>query len=95
MINLLGLAWLLLNVHATDVPVPVRYSNLLSGFDQTGPWFFPFLVLGFAMMVTITNGLFAYHSFARSRLASFFLLVAADVVGVFGIIIASAFGAVR
>lgn len=94
-LNLLTFAWLVIKVRPTDVPVPVRYSNLLSGFDQLGPWYFPFLIAAYALGVTILNGLFAYHSFGRSRLVSFFLLSTSNVVAAFGFIVAAAFGVVR
>jgi hypothetical protein len=93
--NLVTMAWLLYKVRPTDVPVPVRFSNLLYGFDQLGSWYFPFLIGGYALLVTLVNGFFAYHSFGRSRLVSFFLLMASNVVGAFGFIIASAFGVIR
>lgn len=94
-VNLGALAWLVLRVRPTDVPVPVRYSNLVSGFDQLGAWHFPFLIAGYALVITILNTVFAYRSFNRSRLASFFLLAASTVVGAFGAIVATAFGAIR
>ena len=87
--------WLVGTLRPTEVPVPVRYSNLLSGFDQTGPWYFPFAIATYALAVTALNAVFAYQSFNRSRLGSFFLLVASVVVAGFSFIIASAFGAVR
>lgn len=87
--------WLVGTLKPSEVPVPVRYSNLLSGFDQTGPWFFPFGIAAYALVVTLLNAFFAYQSFNRSRLASFFLLVSSVVVGGFSFIIANAFGSVR
>ena len=95
LLNALTFVWLLLKVRPTDVPVPVHYSNLLNGFDQLGPWYFPFFVGLYAVTTTIVNGLFAYQSFGRSRLVSFFLLVSSNVVAAFGFIIASALGTVR
>jgi hypothetical protein len=49
----------------------------------------------FAVVVTLLNTSFAYYSFSRSRLVSFFLLVASNVVGAFSFIVSSAFGVVR
>ncbi|HEY6737149.1 MAG TPA: hypothetical protein VI322_05545 [Candidatus Saccharimonadia bacterium] len=94
-LNVVTMAWLLLRVHPNDVPVPVRYSNLLGGFDQLGPWYWPFVIAGFALSVTLFNAGFAYYSFHRSRLVSFFLLVTSNVVGAFSLIVSSAFGVVR
>jgi hypothetical protein len=45
--------------------------------------------------VTMVNGVFAYHSFARSRLASFFLLIGSGVVAIFSFIISTALGVIR
>jgi hypothetical protein len=94
-INGITFIWLVLRIHPTEVPVPVRYSNLLSGFDQLGPWYFPYFIAVYALAVTVFNGLLAYQSFNRSRLVSFFLLVASTVVAAFSLIIALAFGAIR
>lgn len=85
---------LALKVRPTDSQVPVHFSSFTL-FDQLGPWYFPFEIAFVGTVITIVNGVFAYHSFAKSRLASFFLLVTALVVAIFGYIIASAFGAVR
>lgn len=93
-VNGLNLVSLALRLRPTDVPVPVRFSSLTL-FDALGPWYFPFLVAMFALGVTVVNGAFAYHSFVRSRLASFYLLIASVVVGIFAFIISSAFGAIR
>jgi len=89
--NLVGLV---LRVHPTEAEVPVRFSSLTL-FDALGPWYFPFLIAFFALGVTLANGLFAYHSFARSRLASFFLLIGSVIVAIFAFIISMAFGAIR
>ena len=93
-VNGLNLTVLALRVRPTDGLVPVRFSSLTL-FDALGAWYFPFLVALFGLGVTVVNGLFAYHSFGRSRLASFFLLIASAVVAIFATIISLAFGAVR
>ncbi|MDB5179030.1 MAG: hypothetical protein JWN01_973 [Patescibacteria group bacterium] len=95
LVNGLNLVGLVLRVHPTDVPVPTRYSNLGGGFDLLGPWYSPFLIVFFALGVTLVNGYFAYHGFGRSRLASFFLLTGSGVVAIFSFIISMAFGVVR
>jgi hypothetical protein len=93
-INGVNLVWLGLHVRPTEGLVPVRFSSLTL-FDALGPWYFPFLVALFGLGVTLVNGAFAYHSFVRSRLASFFLLITSGVVAIFSFIISSAFGVVR
>jgi hypothetical protein len=93
-INGLNLLWLGLHVRPSEAQVPVRFSSL-SLFDALGPWYFPFLIALFGLGVTVVNDIFAYHSFGRSRLASFFLLINSVVVGIFCLIISGAFGVVR
>ncbi len=93
-VNAVNLVSLMLRLHPTDSQVPVHFSSFTL-FDRLGPWYYPFEVAVVSLMITIINVVFAYHSFTRSRLASFFLLVTAVVVSVFGFIIAQAFGAVR
>lgn len=93
-INGLNFIWLAMHVRPTEGQVPVRFSSLTL-FDALGPWYFPFLVALFGLGVTLANGAFAYHSFGRSRLASFFLLITANVVAIFSFIISNAFGVVR
>ena len=83
-----------LKIRPTDSQVPVHFSSFTL-FDALGPWYYPFEIAFVATAITVVNGVFAYHSFGRSRLASFFLLVTAFVVGIFSFIIAQAFGAVR
>jgi hypothetical protein len=95
-VNGLNFVSLALSLHPASGEVPIRYSSL-GGFnpDSLGPWFYPFLIALFAILVTLANGYFAYHSFSRSRLASFFLLTGSGVVAIFSFIISSAFGVVR
>jgi hypothetical protein len=96
-VNGLNFVSLALSVHSTSGEVPIRYSSLQLGFNPNslGPWYYPFLIALFAILVTLANGYFAYHSFSRSRLASFFLLTGSGVVAIFSFIISSAFGVVR
>ena len=93
-VNGLNLVWLSLHVRPTDAQVPVRFSSLTL-FDALGPWYFPFLIALLALAVTVVNGGFAYKSFGRSRLASFFLLIGSGVLAIFAFIISAAFGVVR
>jgi hypothetical protein len=83
-----------LRIRPTDSQVPTHFSSFTL-FDALGPWYYPFEIALVAVLITLVNAVFAYHSFGRSRLASFFLLVTALVVGIFSFIIAQAFGAVR
>jgi hypothetical protein len=94
LIFLASLAWLVLHVRPADVPVPVRYSNL-TGFDTLGPWYFPYVLLAQCLAVALANTFFAYRSFHRNRMVSFFLLATSVVVSAFGGVIAAAFGSVR
>jgi hypothetical protein len=88
--NGLNLALLTLHLPVVRTDVPVRYSSL-TGFEGLGPWYSPFLIALFGLSVTLVNGVLGYQSFGRSRLASFFLLAGAAVVGLFCLIISNAF----
>jgi hypothetical protein len=93
-LNGLTLVSLAMRLRPVDGEVPIRFSSLTL-FDALGPWYYPFVIAFMAFLVTLANGYFAYHSFPRSRLASFFLQVGSGVVAIFGFIIANAFGVVR
>lgn len=93
-VNVVSLFSLALKLHPTDAPVPVHFSSF-TRFDQLGPWYFPLGISLVALVITVANAVFAYNSFTRSRLASFFLLVTSLVVGVFAAIIGQAFGAIQ
>jgi hypothetical protein len=93
-INSLNLVLLAMSVRPVEGEVPIRFSSLTL-FDALGPWYFPFYIALFALGVTVVNAYFAYHSFGRSRLASFFLLMGSGVVAIFSLIISTAFGVVR
>jgi hypothetical protein len=93
-VNGLNFVLLVLRLRPVEGEVPIRFSSLTL-FDALGPWYYPFLIALFAVAVTIVNTYFAYHSFGRSRLASFFLLTGSGVVAIFSLIISTAFGVVR
>jgi hypothetical protein len=93
-VNGLTFVWLAIRVRPTDSQVPIRFSSFTL-FNALGPWYYPYLIALFALAVTLVNVVFAYHSFGRSRLASFFLLTGSGVVAVFSLIISTAFGVVR
>ncbi len=94
LINALNLLSLATSLRPTNAPVPVRFSSLTL-FDALGPWYYPFLIVLFSVAVTLANSYFAYASFSRSRIASFYLLAGADVVAIFSFIVSSAFGVVK
>jgi hypothetical protein len=85
---------LTLRVRPAQGDVLVGYSNITL-FDKLGPWYYPFLIALFALSVTLINAVFAYYSFNRSRLASFYLLSGSGVVAIFSFIISMAFGSIR
>jgi len=93
-VNIASIFVLGLHVRPTDSLVPNHFSSYTL-FDGLGPWYFPFEIAFVALSITVVNVVFSYHSFGRSRLASFFLLVTALVVAIFSFIIAQAFGAIR
>jgi hypothetical protein len=94
-VNGLDLIALAFKVRPTGIAVPTRYSNLGGGFDSLGPWYFPLEIGILAVLLTFANGWLAFHSFGRSRLASFFLLTGSGVVAFFSFIISMAFGAIK
>lgn len=95
LVNGLNFVWLLMHLKPTEAQMPIRYSNLVVGFEGLGPWYFPFEVALFALVITLINAAFAYYSFRRNRLASFFLLTGSGVVAIFSLIISTAFEVVR
>jgi hypothetical protein len=94
-INTVNFITLALYLKPVEGEVPIRYSSLGAGFSELGPWYYPFLMALFAVLITLVNAIYAYQSFNRSRLASFFLLAGSGVVAIFTFIISMAFGAIR
>lgn len=92
-VNVINLVVLFLNMPSVQTDIPMRYSSL-GGFNDLGPWYSPVLIALFGLSVTIVNGVLAYQSFTRSRLASFYLLAGSVVVGLFSLIISMAFASV-
>lgn len=84
---------MLVRVHPTNFSVPIHYSSL-GGFDQLGPWYEPYRIAVFGLIVTIVNATLAFYSFSRSRIVSFYLLIGAFVVSLFCLIIGTAFAVV-
>jgi hypothetical protein len=92
-LNGLTLIIMLLRLKPVDYAVPVRYSSLI-GFDALGPWYQIYTVALFGILVTLVNTTLASISFTRSRITSFFLLIGAFVVGLFCLIIGTAFAVI-
>lgn len=92
-LNGLTLLALLVKLRPLDYQVPVHYSSL-TGFDQLGPWYQPYVIAGFGFAVTLINAALALRAFGRSRVAAFYLLLGSVVVAVFCLIIANAFSSV-
>jgi uncharacterized BrkB/YihY/UPF0761 family membrane protein len=86
-----GLTFVILvaRLHPTDLLIPVHYSSL-SGYDELGNWYQGYLNGGYALGLTLINGILAYRVFSRSRITSFFLLVGAVVAAMFCLIISNA-----
>lgn len=91
--NVVTILVLVLRLRPSNFLIPVHYSSL-GGFDELGPWYQTFRIAGFGLAVTITNTALAAYSFTRSRIASFYLLTGAFVVGLFCLIIGTAFAVV-
>ena len=95
-VNGLTLITLAMRLKPVEGEVPIRFSSLTQfDPDVLGPWYYPFIIALVALVLTLANGYFAYNTFSRSRLASFFLLVGSGVVAIFSFIISNAFGVVR
>ncbi len=92
--NAATFGWLMVRLRPTETLVPVHFSSFTL-FDELGAWYFPYQLSLLALLITVVNAVFAYHSFGRSRLASFFLLTTGLVVAIFSLIIAQAFGTIR
>ncbi len=91
--NITAFIVMLVRVHPTNFLVPIHYSNL-GGFDQLGPWYAPYRIAVFGLVVTVSNSVLAAYSFSRSRIVSFYLLIGAFVVSLFCLIIGTAFAVV-
>lgn len=79
--------WLLLGfqLRPTGFVVPFEY---ISGAEfRMGEWWMIYSYGLFSVIVTIGNILLAAMSFEKSRIASFFLVVSADILNVFTLVI--------
>ena len=91
--NIITLVVMVIRLHPTTFSIPVHYSSL-GGFDALGPWYQIYQIAIFGFAVTIVNTTLASYSFARSRIASFYLLTGGFVVALFCLIIGTAFAVV-
>jgi hypothetical protein len=89
----LSIVNLAFRLRPSEAQVPIHFTSFTL-FDQLGPWYYPLEVAFAALGIAVVNAVFAYKTFTRSRLASFFLLVTGLVVGIFAFIIVQAFGEV-
>lgn len=89
-INLLALALVLAKLRPLSYSVPVRYTSL-AAFDTLGPWYALYAIPFYGLVVTAANVGLAMKAFGRSRIASFFLLLSAVVVGLLCLVISNAF----
>jgi len=89
-INILALALVVTRLRPLDYDVPVRYTSVV-GFDTLGPWYVLYAIPLYGLLVLGANVGLAMKAYARSRIASFFLLLAAVVVALLCLVISNAF----
>ena len=89
-VNALALVMTLTRLRPLSYAVPVRYTSVGS-FDTLGPWYVLYAIPLYGLLVLIANTGLAMKAFARSRIASFFLLLAAVVVALLCLVISNAF----
>lgn len=82
MVWVLLLFWL----QPTDMAIPYTYTGTEFG---RGPWYLVYGYGLYSLLVTGGNIALAAYSFDKSRIGSFFLLLAAIVLNVFTIVITS------
>jgi len=89
-INILALALVVTRLRPLGYDVPVRYTSVV-GFDTLGPWYVLYAIPLYGLLVLGANVGLAMKAYARSRIASFFLLLAAVVVALLCLVISNAF----
>lgn len=90
--SLLALLLALVQIRPTPYPVPLRYSSLTpGGIELLGPWYYQYATSLFAAVTTLLNTMLAVLIAPKSKIAAFFLLVGAVVVGLFSLVITNAF----
>lgn len=83
---LFELMLLIIKLRPTGFVVPLEYTSGI-GFTKLGDWKLVYGYGLFSLIVTAGNSALAIFAFERSRIASFFLLIAAIIINVFTIII--------
>ncbi len=89
-VNALALALVLIRLRPLGYDVPVRYTSV-AGFDSLGPWYALYAIPVYGILVLVANVGLAMKAYTRSRIASFFLLLAAVVVALLCLVISNAF----
>lgn len=89
-INALAIVLVVLRLRPLGYAVPVRYTSV-GGFDTLGPWYALYAIPLYGVLVLAANVGLAMKAYTRSRIASFFLLLAAVVVALLCLVISNAF----
>ncbi len=89
-INVITMILVLSRLHPLSYSVPVRYTSV-GGFDTLGPWYALYAIPFYGLLVLGANVGLAMKAYTRSRIASFFLLLAAVVVALLCLVISNAF----
>lgn len=89
-INALALVLVIVRLQPVDYAVPVRYTSV-AAFDTLGPWYALYAIPLYGILVLLANLGLAMKAYSRSRIASFFLLLAAVVVALLCLVISNAF----
>lgn len=89
-INILAIILVAARLRPLSYAVPVRYTSV-GAFDTLGPWYALYAIPAYGLLVLAANVGLAMKSYNRSRIASFFLLLAAVVVALLCLVISNAF----
>jgi hypothetical protein len=89
-INILALVLVAARLRPLSYSVPIRYTSV-GGFDTLGPWYALYAIPLYGLLVLGANVGLAMKAYTRSRIASFFLLLAAVVVALLCLVISNAF----
>lgn len=89
-INVLALVLVAARLRPLGYAVPVRYTSV-GGFDSLGPWYALYAIPLYGLLVLAANLGLAMKAYTRSRIASFFLLLASIVVALLCLVISNAF----
>lgn len=89
-INVLALLLVVIRLRPLGYAVPVCYTSV-AGFDTLGAWYVLYAIPLYGIIVLGANVSLAMKAYTRSRIASFFLLLAAVVVALLCLVICNAF----